>query len=163
MVARPRAHGREGAELAADQAQRRRRARRRRQRDLRADARDARHAHPAGRRLDPRGEVRRLPRDRVRPRRRVHARFAQRQRSDRPFPRGREGDREGGEEPERGARRRDLPDRSVRTVELLRVAAGLGPARLLRVRPARARRRAARRSCRCASGRRFCATCSTSA
>ena len=71
--------------------------------------------------------------------------LAQRQRPDRPLPRRREGARQGGEEPERRRRRRGLPDRPDGPDELLRAAAGLRPARLLRLRPARARRRAARR------------------
>ena len=146
VVARARAHGRQGAELAADQAQRRRRLRAvRRPADVPADARVAREERPARRRLDVRGQVRRLPRARVRPRRRVQARLAQRERPERPLPRRREGARQGGQEPERRRRRRDLPDRPDGPDELLGAAAGLRPARLLRVRPARARRRAARR------------------
>ena len=62
---------------------------------------------PHGDELGARGEVRRLPRARVHPRRRVQARLAQRQRPHRPLPRGGEGARQGGQEPERRRRRRD--------------------------------------------------------
>ena len=71
-------------------------------------------ARPARRRLDLRGEVRRLPRARLRPRRRVQARLAQRQRPDGALLRGREGARQGGEEPERCRRRRGLRARRRR-------------------------------------------------
>ena len=50
----------------------------------------------AGRRVALRGEVRRLPRARVRPRRRVRAALARRQRPDHALRGGRDGDREGG-------------------------------------------------------------------
>ena len=78
--------------------------------------------------------------------------------------RGREGDRQGGQEPER----RRSTARSARLDptgpdELLRAAAGQRPARLLRLRPARARRRAARRPAARPSARRGCGSCSTGA
>ena len=85
LDARARAHGRQGAELAADPQARRRRRRRpaARTESLQADARHAVAGAAARRRLALRGEVGRLPRDRLRPRRRVPACLAQRQRPDR--------------------------------------------------------------------------------
>ena len=115
-----------------------------RRREYTADARDARRGAAARRRLAVRGEVGRLPRARLRPRRRGEARLPQRQRPHRPLPRGREGAGEGGAQPRVRRRRRGLRARRAGAAELLRHAAGqAGDADRLRdLRPARAGRRA---------------------
>ena len=88
VVARSDAHGRQGAELAPDQAPRRRERRRGRAAHVRADARDAHGQRAARGRLGLRGEVRRLSGGRVSARRRLPARVAKRQRPDRALRRG---------------------------------------------------------------------------
>ncbi len=131
LVARAGAPRRQGGELAADQAQRRRggAAPRREYSPMLATPAETRAAR---RRLALRGEVRRLSRARVRARRRVPPRLAQRQRPDPAIRRGREGGRRRDQVAERRARRRGLPCRCQRPRELLRAAAGQRRARLLR-------------------------------
>ena len=91
-----------------------------------------------------RGEVRRLPRARVRPGRRVPARLAQRQRPDRRFAEVAQEVVKAIEEPERRPRRRGLPLDDDGRASFCNLQQD-GAARLLRLRPARARRGAARR------------------
>ena len=159
LDARARAPRRQGAELAADPQARRGDARAPRTRtSLPADARDADRASCRRRGLALRGEVGRLPRARLRPRRRVPARLAERQRPDRALRAGREGAREGGA----GRRTPCSTARSARSTTQGRpsfsaLQDGIGRARLLRVRRARGRRRAARRAAAARSGRRGCA------
>ena len=114
---------------------------------VRADARHARRDASARRRLGLRGEVGRLPRARLRPRRRGEARLPQPQRSHRPLPRGGEGAGEGGAQPRVRRRRRGLRARRAGPAELLGDAAGKAgdAARLRGLRPAGAGRRAGRR------------------
>ena len=166
LDARPGAPRRQGAELAADPAQRRRAATRAGAASYSADARDARRATlPRGRGLDVRGEVGRLPRARVRPRRRVPARLAQRQRPDRAV---RARSRRRSPKATEDAR---TPSSTARCARSTSAAApsfsamqqGDGHARLLRVRPARARRRAARRPAAARAPRAARASCSTAA
>ena len=145
LVARARRARRQARELAPDQEPRRSGGAAAVEPDLQPDARDPPRRPAHGRRLALRGEVRRLPRACVHPRRRVPPRLAERERPHRTVRSRRKGDRQGDEEPERRPRRRDLPPRSRRTAELLRAPAGQRAARLLRLRSAGARRRAARR------------------
>ena len=89
--------------------------------------------------------------------------LAERERPDGAVCRDRQGGRQGDEEPERRSRRRDLPPRPVRTLELLGAAAGRRAAGALRLRPARARRRAARRPAADRAQAAGCGSCSTPA
>ncbi len=74
-------------------------------RGVQPDARDRGRAAPARRRVALRGEVRRLPRARLHPGRRLPARLAQRKRSDRAFREGGAGGRQGDRSAERRPRR----------------------------------------------------------
>ena len=123
LDARAGAPRRQGGELAADQGPRR--GRRRRRGSTARCSRPQDEQHPARRRLDVRGEVRRLPRARVRPRRRVPARLAERQRSDRALRRGGEGGRQGGASSPNAVVDGEVARIDAdRTHELLRAAAG---------------------------------------
>ena len=116
LDARARAPGRQGAELAADPPARRggRGGRAARRATSRCSRRSP-HELPRGGELALRGEVGRLPRDRLRPRRRVPARLAQRQRPDaRASRRSRAALVKARQDAERRARRRGLRARRRR-------------------------------------------------
>ena len=116
----PGAYGRQGAELAPDpQARASGGGGGAGARATARCSRRRRDALPRGRGLAVRGEVGRLPRDRVRPRRRVPARLAERQRPDAALRAGRAGGRQGAEDAERRARRRGVRARRARPAELL--------------------------------------------
>ena len=106
---------------------------------VRADARDALGRSPRRGRLAPRGEVGRLSRARLSPRRRGRARQSERQRPDAALRERREGGREGGQDARLRPRRGDLRARRAWTLELLRDATGEArdAVRLLRLRPPR--------------------------